>query len=52
MLLFPEVQAIFLNPFNAFAHRANRSLSFVCLFTKKQTEVTHLQDQTDLPIYA
>ncbi len=33
------------------AHRANRGLSFVHLFTNKQTEVTHLQtDSTDLPI--
>ncbi len=26
-----------------FAHRANGSLSFVCLLTKKQMEVIHLQ---------
>ncbi len=26
-----------------FAHRANGSSSFVCLLTKKQTEVIHLQ---------
>jgi hypothetical protein len=35
-----------------FAHRANGSLSFVRLFTKKQTEVIRLQTElTDLPIY-
>jgi hypothetical protein len=36
-----------------FAHRVNESLSFICLFTKKQTEVIRLQmDSTNLPIYA
>jgi hypothetical protein len=35
-----EVQAIFLNPF---AYRANESLSFPCLLTKKQTEIIRLQ---------
>jgi hypothetical protein len=41
-----------------FAHHANKSLLFVSLLIKKQTEVIHLQtdwtdqtDQTDLPIY-
>jgi hypothetical protein len=33
-------KTIFLNPF---AHRANESLSFVRLLTKKQTEVIRLQ---------
>jgi hypothetical protein len=34
-----------------FAHHASGSLSFVCLLTKKQTEVIRLQtDYTDLPI--
>jgi hypothetical protein len=37
-----EAQAIFLNPLS-FAHRANRSLLFARLFTKKQTEVICLQ---------
>ncbi len=32
-----EAQAILIRL--AFAHHANRSLSFVCLFTKKQREV-------------
>ncbi len=35
-----EAQAIFCLPF---AHRANRSLSFDHLFTKKQTELIHFQ---------
>jgi hypothetical protein len=34
-----RARAIFLNPFT---HHANRSLLFVCLFTKKQIEVIHL----------
>ncbi len=34
--------AIFLNPL-PFAHRTNRSLSFVCLLTKKQREIIRLQ---------
>jgi hypothetical protein len=34
-------EAIFLNPL-PFAHRTNVSLSFVCLFTKKQKEVIRL----------
>ncbi len=37
-----EAQAVFLNPFTV-AHRASTSLSFVRLFTKKQTEVICLQ---------
>jgi hypothetical protein len=36
-----------------FAHRANGGLSFVCLLTKKQTEVIHLQiNLIGLPNYA
>ncbi len=31
------------NPFTIFAHRANRSLPFVLLLTKKLMEVIHLQ---------
>jgi hypothetical protein len=45
MLLFKgktEAQTIFPNPFTV-AHRANESLSFVRLLTKKQTEVIRLQ---------
>jgi hypothetical protein len=39
-----EAKAIFLNPYGILvAHRANGSLSFVRLFTKKQTEVIRLQ---------
>jgi hypothetical protein len=42
-----EAQAIFPNPFTI-CHRANRSLLFVPLLTKKQTEVIRLQpDLTD-----
>jgi hypothetical protein len=45
-----EGQAIFPNPFTV-CLCANGSLSFVHLFTEKQTEVIHLQiDETDLPI--
>jgi hypothetical protein len=36
-----------------FAHHANGSVSFIRLFTKKQTEVIRLQtDYKGLPIYA
>jgi hypothetical protein len=41
MLTFQKengAEAILLNPL-PFAHRTNVSLSFVCLFTKKQKEV-------------
>ncbi len=46
-----EAQAIFLKPFTI----CSSCLSFVCLFTKKQTEVIRFQadksDQMDLPVY-
>jgi glycyl-tRNA synthetase alpha subunit len=55
MLLFQwkmEAKAISLIH-SSFSHHANGSLSFVRLFTKKETEVLRLQtDKMDLPTYA